>query len=118
MDEIILQELQFYGYHGAFEEEQRLGQRFIIDLILRLPLQKAGRSDQLADTINYADVYELVRKVVEEEKYRLLERLAEEIAQRLLHVFPIEQVELQVMKPNPPISGNYRAVGVKIIRGK
>ncbi|KHF33777.1 Dihydroneopterin aldolase [Paenibacillus sp. P1XP2] len=76
MDKMKLHRMEYYGYHGVFEEERKLGQRFYIDLELELDLREAGRNDDLSKTVNYAEVHELVKKVVETESFRLIERSA------------------------------------------
>ncbi|MBA4542423.1 MULTISPECIES: dihydroneopterin aldolase [Thermoactinomyces] len=116
MDKILLNGMCFYAYHGAFPEENRLGQRFYVDLEMRLDLKAAGESDDLSKTVNYADVYELVKKETTETQVKLIETLAERIAASLLSVFPIAEVRVRVTKPDPPIPGYYQSVGVEIVR--
>ena len=71
MDKIILNGCRFYGYHGAFVEEQTLGQVFVVDLELAVDLTRASQSDNLADTVHYGLVFEAVQRQVEEEKLEL-----------------------------------------------
>ncbi len=118
MDKIFFKEMSFYGYHGVYPEENRLGQRFIVDLELGLDLRPAALNDDLSQTVNYAEVYRVVKEEVEQKRFQLVETLAERIADRLLSVFPIEQVLVRVTKPDPPIPGHYRSVGVEILRRK
>lgn len=111
--------MEFYGYHGVFSEENKLGQRFIIDLELFLDLNQAGQSDNLNHTINYAEVYSLCKEIVENEKYQLVEKIAQRIAQKSLDEFPmLEELMVRVIKPNPPIPGHYDSVAVEIRRGR
>jgi dihydroneopterin aldolase len=118
MDKIFINRMCFYAYHGAYPEENRLGQRFYIDLELGLDLQAAGRTDDLNLTVNYAEVYEAVKQEVTTTQVKLIETLAERIADRLLDSFPIEEALVRVTKPDPPIPGHYEAVGVEILRRK
>ncbi|KRG12865.1 dihydroneopterin aldolase [Lederbergia galactosidilytica] len=119
MDKIYLNQLEFYGYHGVLPEENRLGQRFIVDLIIESDLKEAGVKDDLAKTINYADVYEDCRRIVEKEKYELIEAIAEKLASVLLSKYElIKRVTVKVVKPDPPIPGHYHSVAVEIIREK
>jgi 7,8-dihydroneopterin aldolase/epimerase/oxygenase len=118
MDKIFFNGMRFYAYHGVYPEENRLGQRFVVDLEIGLDLAPAGRNDDLAQTVNYAEVYEAVRLEVEEKQVRLLETLAENIAGMLLDRFSLEEVRVRVTKPDPPIPGHYDAVGVEIVRRK
>jgi dihydroneopterin aldolase len=117
-DAILLQGLVFYGYHGVHPEEQRLGQRFVVDLEARGDLRPAGTSDEPARTVSYSDLYRVAREVVEGPPRRLIEALAEEIAADVLARFPsIESVTVTVWKPGAPIAGSaLERVGVRITR--
>lgn len=117
MDKIFLQKMYFYGYHGAYPEENRLGQRFYVDLELGIDLQPAARSDALELTVNYAEAYEVVKTIMEGPPVKLVETLAERIADQLLQRFSLQQVLVRITKPDPPIPGHYQAVGVEIMRG-
>lgn len=98
-------------------EENKLGQIFQISLILHLSTKKAGLSDNVEDTVSYADVYETVKEITEQRKYKLIEALAETIATEVLENYPLlESITVKVVKPNPPISGHYRFVAVEIER--
>lgn len=116
MDKIYFNGMSFYGYHGVFGAEQELGQRFFVDLELSLDLSKAGESDELQDTVNYADIFTCVQKIVEGERYNLVEALTAQIADRLLAGFPITEVKAKVTKPNPPINGHYESVAIEMVR--
>ena len=63
MDRIVLKNMAFYGYHGNLASEQEQGQRFFVDVEIITDLTKAGQSDQLEDSINYVEVYEIVESV-------------------------------------------------------
>jgi len=117
MDKIVFEKMQFYAYHGVFEEETRLGQKFEVDLEMFLDLKKPGKSDCIEDTVNYAHVYEIVRDLVTGTKKKLLEALAESIADELLRQFPILEIIVRVRKPQPPIPGHLQSVIVEIRRG-
>ena len=120
MDAIRLSGMSFYGYHGVQPEERRLGQRFIVDLGLELDLRPAGHSDDVDETVNYADVWRAVRAVVEGPPVRLIERLGELLAARVLADFPpVRAVHVRVEKPWVPIAGAQLAsVAVEICRGR
>ncbi len=117
-DTIFFKGMTFYGYHGVYPEETRLGQRFVVDLELGLDLAPAARTDDLNQTVDYGRVYQVVRELVEGKPCRLVETLAERIADALLAGFPVEEVRVRVTKPNPPIPGHYDAVGVEIRRSR
>lgn len=68
--------MEFYGYHGVFTEENKLAQRFKVDLTAELDLSKAGQTDDLEQTINYAELYHVCKDIVEGEPVKLVETLA------------------------------------------
>jgi 7,8-dihydroneopterin aldolase/epimerase/oxygenase len=119
MDKVYVNGMKFYGYHGVFEEEQKLGQRFHADVSLSLDLSKAGLTDELDHTIHYGEVYDTVKEIMEGTPVKLLETLAESISAALLGRFTlIQEVTIKVIKPDPPIPGHYDSVAVEIKRGR
>ena len=119
MDYIHLNELEFYGYHGALPEETRLGQRFRATVSLAIDLSEAGKTDNLDKTVNYAEVYSLCRTIIEGEPVKLIETVAENIATKVLVMFAdkVTGVRVILVKPDPPIPGHYTSVSVDITRG-
>ncbi len=119
MDEIILRGMQFYGYHGVLPEETITGQRFIVDVLLRLDLSEAGHTDSVKHTIDYGKVYNVVKSVVEGVPKKLIEAVAEKIACELLTVFrKLASVVVQVQKPGAPIPGIFDSVCVRVERNR
>ena len=119
VDKIELSQMEFYGYHGVLPEENRLGQRFILDLTVKVDLKKAGISDQLEDSINYAELFQISKDIVEGKPFKLIEAVAETIAARVLQQFStISECVVKVIKPDPPIPGHYRSVAVEIKRSR
>ncbi|MCM3164630.1 dihydroneopterin aldolase [Metabacillus litoralis] len=119
MDKIYVNGMDFYGYHGVFQEENKLGQRFRVDLAVELDLKKAGETDELEYSVNYASLYKCCKEIVEGKPYKLVESVAEQIAKKLLTEFPlIHFCEVKVIKPDPPIPGHYKEVAVEIKRGR
>jgi len=119
MDKIFVNGMKFYGYHGVFAEEQKLGQRFNVDVTLLIDLKEAGLTDELDKTVNYKEVYDAVKEIVEGDSVKLLETLAEAISATLLGKFTsIDETMVKVIKPDPPIPGHYDSVAVEIIRGR
>ncbi|MGG1680159.1 dihydroneopterin aldolase [Neobacillus sp. NRS-1170] len=119
MDKIFVNQMEFYGYHGVFPEETRLGQRFIVDLTVSLELKRAGETDELQHSVNYGELYQLCKEIVEGKPYKLLEAIAEKIAGSLLAAFQlIGEVTVKVIKPDPPIPGHYKSVAVEITRSR
>lgn len=117
MDKIYVNRMEFYGYHGVFTEETRLGQRFAVDLSVSLDLKKAGETDELEYSVNYAELFQVCKDIVEGSPLKLVEAVAERIAAGILTRFPlISEVTVTVIKPDPPIPGHYRSVAVEITR--
>jgi 7,8-dihydroneopterin aldolase/epimerase/oxygenase len=115
-DRILIQGIQFYGYHGVRAEERKLGQLFQADVELRLNLREAGQRDDLAASVDYGKVSAAVMEVGTHDPCKLLERLAERIATVLLERFSVEQVTVRVTKPHPPMSNVIGGVSVEITR--
>ena len=118
MDTIELRGLTYYGYHGAFAEEQRLGQRFVVSLTLGLDLQPAGQHDDLDQTVDYGKVAETVRGIVEGPPFRLIEALAEALASAILGGFSrVDRVTVRVEKPSAPVpAAAAGTIAVQIVR--
>jgi 7,8-dihydroneopterin aldolase/epimerase/oxygenase len=119
MDKMYVSGMKFYGYHGVFPEEQKLGQRFNVDVTLGLDLSRAGLTDDLNETVNYKEVYDAVKEIVEGDSVQLLETLSEAICSTLLGKFTrIMEATVKVIKPDPPIPGHYDSVAVEITRSR
>jgi dihydroneopterin aldolase len=119
MDKIYFNQMEFYGYHGVYPEENKLGQRFIVDLELYLDLHPAAKADDLEQTINYAEVYQLCRTILEDERFQLVETIGQRIAEAALRQFHLlDEILVRVTKPDPPIPGHYDSVAVEIRRGR
>ncbi|MEK5330473.1 MULTISPECIES: dihydroneopterin aldolase [unclassified Lysinibacillus] len=119
MDYIHLKDMQFYGYHGVLAAETTLGQRFRANVSLAVDMTEAGETDDLKYTVNYAEVYELCRDIVEGEPFKLIEALVSKIANSILSAYPdkVKGVRVELIKPDPPIHGYYKEVSVELIRG-
>ena len=117
-DWVRLRNMSFYGYHGVSAAEQEIGRRLLVEVELALDLSRAGASDELADTVDYGQVYAVVAEVNASRRFSLLEALAEEIARRLLASFPVGEVRVRVRKPDPPVGGVVEEVEVEITRRK
>ena len=122
MDRIILKGMLFYGMHGVDPAEKELGQRFVVDVEITRDLRRPGETDDVGDTINYADVYRFAKKVLEGRSKNLIEALAEEIAHKIADYWHgerhgIQQIRVRVSKPEVPIKGSVlRAAAVEIVR--
>jgi dihydroneopterin aldolase len=117
MDKIYVNDMRFYGYHGVFEEEKVLGQRFNVNLMVELDLKEAGETDDLSYSVSYADLFSECEKIVQGKPYDLVEAVAEAIASTILEKFErILSCTVTVIKPDPPIRGHYHSVAVEIKR--
>ena len=105
-DRIILEGMQFYGYHGVNPEERALGQSYLVDLAVELDLSRPGATDRLEDTVSYPQLYRAVQSVLEGDSKNLLEATAQSIASRILAEFPVTAVHVCLKKPRPPIRGS------------
>lgn len=96
----------FYAHHGVLQEEHRIGGRYEVDVAMDVDFERAAEQDDLAHTVDYERVYAIVRRVVTENKFYLIERLAVLIARDVLAECPqADAVAVTVRKPNPPIGG-------------
>ena len=115
-DRIVIEGMVFQGTHGVHEHEQRVPQPFEVDVELALNLQHAGLTDDLALTADYSRVFEVCRQIVESTRFRLIEALAEAIAQEVLAGFPADEVTVRIRKPAVDLGGTFRSVGIEIQR--
>jgi dihydroneopterin aldolase len=116
-DRIFLRGLAFFGFHGNIPAEAVNGQKFSVDLELRVDFGRAAASDRLEDTIDYSAVYEAVKGLVERKRFNLLEALADRLAKDLLAGFAeVESVVVKVRKPQAPLPGIFDEVAVEVER--
>ncbi|HVZ64422.1 MAG TPA: dihydroneopterin aldolase [Lacunisphaera sp.] len=116
-DKLILTDLTFQACHGVLPEERTKRQEFRVSVELETDLRRAGRSDELADAIDYCEVQAVVGGVVEGAHRYLIEALAEDIARRLLARFRTARaVTVEVVKPEPPVRFKFAGVQVRIHR--
>jgi dihydroneopterin aldolase len=103
MDCIHLTGIRCYGYTGYLQEEQVLGQWFEVDLTLWLDLAPSGHSDNIADTLDYRSAIETVQQLVKTSKFALVEKLANAIADAILELAQVQQVQVRLSKLAAPI---------------
>jgi len=115
-DQIVLQGISAKGYHGVLDFEKRDGQTFVVDVTMAADLSAAGASDDLADTVNYAEVAGDVVSLIEGEPLDLIEALASRIADRVLSRPLVEAVEVVVHKPEAPVGHPFTDVQVRVFR--
>lgn len=104
-DRIILRDLGFYGFHGLFAEEERLGQRFFVDLECGVDLTAPGETDAIGHTVSYADIYDVVKATFETKRTKLIEALGQNIVTALFERFSdINWIIIRIRKPEAPIA--------------
>ena len=104
-DKVLLTGVTFYGYHGSNAAERERGQRFVVDVEMETDLSLPGATDNLANTINYSAVCKAIGAIMEGDSRNLIERVSQELAEKLLHDFPASAVRIRITKPHPPIQG-------------
>ena len=116
-DRIILKDLGFYGYHGVFAEEAKLGQRFFVDLELGVDLSAPATTDRLATGISYAEIYDVVKTAFETRRMKLLEALAQNIVDAIFKTFQgVDWIVIRVRKPEAPIAMVRGEAGLELQR--
>lgn len=96
----------FYAHHGVMQEEHRMGGRFEVDVSMEVDFAQAARQDALEDTVDYEEIYNLVERIVTENRFFLIEKLAYLIAHEVISEQELaREVEVTVRKPNPPVGG-------------
>ena len=119
-DRILLHGLLFHGHHGVYPEERVLGQKFVVDLSLTLSLTRAALSGELAQSIDYGELYGEVRKVVEGTQCRLLEEVAWQLVALVMGGYEgrVEEVVVSVKKPHVAVQGVVDYLGVELTRSR
>ncbi len=111
---ISIENMEFYAYHGCFEEEQKIGTRFQVDLNMEVDTSAAEKSDSLNDTVDYLAVYQCVKDEMMKPS-KLLEHVARRILNRVQQEFgDVKYAWVKVMKMNPPLGGKMEYVAVEL----
>lgn len=114
MSIISIEGMEFFAYHGCFKEEQLIGTKFSIDLFMEVDTTLAETSDSLHDTVNYQEVFQLVK-----EEMKITSKLLEHVGRRILNSlkerFPqIEKAHIKIRKLNPPLGGKMEFVSLEL----
>ena len=117
MDIVHIKKLEIFANHGLIPEENTLGQKFIVSADLYKDLRKAGVTDDIDETVDYHQASVLIKQITEKSVFKMLEKLAEEIADAMLKKFPIEKVRITIEKPWAPVRLPLETVSVEIERG-
>jgi dihydroneopterin aldolase len=116
-DLIEIKGIKSFGYHGVFESENIEGQDFFVDILLELDLSRASVSDDVADTVNYAEITDLVVEEIVGESVALIEKLAGRIAARIKSSYSqVSKVTVTVHKPQAPVAAQVKDISVTISR--
>lgn len=107
--------MRFYAHHGCFEQEQVIGTHFSVDLSFETDTSKAEVSDNIADTVSYLDVYQVVKAEMMKPSH-LLEHVARRVGESVLKNFPsVDSVTVKISKLNPPLGGQMDSVSVELL---
>ena len=117
-DQVFVEGIKFHGFHGLTKLERQVGVRLSVDVTLELDLERSGRSDRMADTLDYAAVHKKVIDVGLGRSYKLLETFTTSLIDELLETFPAERVTVRVRKETPVLDGIVDAVGVQMSRSR
>lgn len=111
---IFLKDICCYAYHGVAPQENIIGNEYIINLKLKVNISRAMRTDDVVDTVNYAEIHEAVKAEMAIPS-KLLEHVSGRIVEKLFERFPdIEEIELRLSKRNPPMGADIDAAGVEL----
>ena len=118
-DVIFISGLLIHAHHGVMAHEEKVGQRFVIDLELAIDLSQAAASDKVVDTVSYSSIVEAASRAFTARSYRLVEAAAGAVADEVLSAFPrIASVRVTVHKPHAPIAAIFNDVGVTLLRSR
>jgi dihydroneopterin aldolase len=111
---ILLKEIRCYAYHGVAPQENLIGNEYIIDLKLKVDISKAAQTDEVADTVNYAEVHQVIMAEMAVPS-KLLEHVGGRIVEKLFQQFPtLEEIELHLSKRNPPMGADIESAGIEL----
>ena len=110
--------MEFYAFHGHYEEEQIVGNRFLVDLLIETDMIRPAETDELGDAVNYQEAYRLVKREMKK-KSKLLENIASRILNAIYdELGGVSEVTVTIRKMNPPVGGQMKAISVTLSRGK
>lgn len=116
MGKIKINNMQFYSYNGVLKEEKMLGQKIEVDVEIKLPIEKFDLKDDITNTINYSDVYTIIKSTVEQNNFNLIESLANKIRNSIFNTYKdnITSVCIRIRKYSVPIKGIFDNVEIEV----
>lgn len=111
---IFLRQLRFHAFHGVLDQERRVGNDYVINVVAECDFAHAMQTDELEDTVNYAEIYRVVKEEMAIPS-KLLEHVAGRIGERLFNEFPsLQSLDISIMKVNPPFGADCEGAGVEV----
>jgi len=118
MGKVALEGLEFFAYHGYYDEEQKVGNKYSVDVTVTTDFDRAAEHDKLSETINYETLYQIVAHEMTI-RSRLLENIGKRIIRSIFQTFPqADAVDVSVAKFNPPIGGVCKSARVSLVRNR
>ncbi len=106
--------MRFYAHHGCFSQERAIGTHFVVDLSFNTDTARAEQSDSIADTVSYLDVYQTVKREMQQPS-NLLEHVARRVGEAVLKEYPaVTDIKVKISKMNPPLGGQMHSVSVEL----
>lgn len=115
-DILIVKGAAFWGTHGYYQEENKFGQKFIVDVEVNVDMKKQCETDELDSGYSYVTIYNIIKKVIVGEQHKLLQRIAQRIADEVIKSYPVNQVKVTVKKPHVAIGGIVDYTAVQVVR--
>lgn len=114
MSVITLENMEFHAYHGCLEHEKKLGNIFIVTVEMEIDTQKASKTDKLEDTLNYQQVYDIVKEEMDKPA-NLIEHVGQRVFDSLCIAFPsVKSFTVKLSKLNPPLGGKTESVTIRL----
>ena len=116
MDEIRIENLKVYAYHGVYSSEKDRGQNFYVNAVLHTDFRDAAIGDDVSLTTDYSEVCQTIKETMTVKNYDLIETVAERVAEAILVHFPkIEAVDIEIRKPNAPVAMEFESISVNFV---
>ncbi|MFH2142260.1 MAG: dihydroneopterin aldolase [Bacteroidota bacterium] len=114
---IQIEGMEFYAYHGHYEEERIVGNRFLLDVSIETDLISASETDKIENAVNYLTIYQIIKGEMQRKKSHLLENIGKRILDSLYDNFNnINNITLKISKLNPPLGGQVEKVSITMSR--